>query len=60
MPVYGFLCGHCGHVFERIMSLSEMQKTEVSCPQCGSSDVNQQLGSLSVKVGIGDYRGKAV
>ena len=60
MPVYEFLCGHCGDVFERIMSLSEMQETKVSCPQCGSGDVNQQLGSLSGKVGIGEYRGKVV
>ena len=58
MPVYEFSCGNCGHVFEMIMSLSEMQEAAVSCPRCQSSEVEQQLGSLAVKVGIGDYRGK--
>jgi putative FmdB family regulatory protein len=33
MPLYEYLCGSCGHRFERIQKFSDAPLTE--CPSCG-------------------------
>ncbi|UCF30933.1 MAG: zinc ribbon domain-containing protein [bacterium] len=60
MPLYEFECRKCGEVFDRIISLSEREKGEVSCPKCESPDVKQVLGggTYSIQVGLKGYRGK--
>jgi putative FmdB family regulatory protein len=60
MPLYSFECQVCQKIFEEILSLEEMEKGEMTCPECDSKDVRQTLGggSYSIQVGMGDYRGK--
>jgi len=45
MPIYEYLCKTCARNFEKL------QKTEateqVSCPACGSTEVEKQLSSFS-------------
>jgi len=43
MPTYDYLCSQCGHEFTRIMSLSEYEAGKVTCPQCNSPEVKQQM-----------------
>jgi putative FmdB family regulatory protein len=35
MPLYEYLCGSCGHRFERIQKFSDAPVTE--CPSCGGA-----------------------
>lgn len=35
MPLYEYLCGSCGHRFERIQKFSDAPLTE--CPSCGGA-----------------------
>ena len=46
MPLYEYLCGSCGHRFERIQKFSDAPLTE--CPSCGGS-VEKQLSSPAIQ-----------
>jgi len=46
MPVYVFRCDGCGHEFSVLTSWSK--KGEVTCPQCGGSQLREQFGQYSV------------
>jgi putative FmdB family regulatory protein len=41
MPVYDYSCQDCHHSFDRIFSLEEHDKNEVTCPKCVSKNVEQ-------------------
>lgn len=43
MPTYDYLCRECGHEFTRIMSFKEYEAAKVTCPQCNSQEVKQQM-----------------
>ena len=58
MPLYEFQCKECNKVFDKIMSLREMEETLPPCPECGSKKVKQTLAAGSIKVGLGGYAGK--
>jgi putative FmdB family regulatory protein len=49
MPTYEYLCGKCGEGFVRIMSISEYESGQVTCPKCKSDDVKQQMTSFIPK-----------
>ena len=40
MPIYEYVCDHCGEHYERIVF---NQKTEVTCPKCDSGKHTIQL-----------------
>ncbi len=41
MPIFEFICSKCQHQFEVLVSNSE--KYNVHCPDCGANDVQQKL-----------------
>jgi putative FmdB family regulatory protein len=49
MPTYEYLCGKCNEEFVRIMSISEYESGQVTCPKCQSEDVKQQMTSFISK-----------
>ena len=49
MPTYEYLCGKCGEEFVRVMSISEFESGQVTCPKCQSADVKQQMSSFISK-----------
>ncbi|MFA4965397.1 MAG: zinc ribbon domain-containing protein [Thermoleophilia bacterium] len=46
MPVYEYVCGRCGEVFELLVGLSERDVAR-ECPHCGSSEVKRRLSSFT-------------
>jgi putative FmdB family regulatory protein len=46
MPLYEYLCGSCGHRFERIQKFSDQPLTE--CPSCGGT-VEKQPSSPAIQ-----------
>jgi putative FmdB family regulatory protein len=42
MPVYDYICKDCNKTFEKIITLAEHEKETVSCPSCGSKNVEQE------------------
>lgn len=51
MPTYEFHCNACGKDFTNILSVSERTSRTITCPACGSKDVEQKYTSISVKTG---------
>jgi putative FmdB family regulatory protein len=48
MPTYLYKCLACGHEFEETMRLSDHEhKTEVRCPKCQSTKVQQEPTSFN-------------
>lgn len=45
MPLYEYKCKECGVKFEELVT----SKTQVKCPDCGSSDVGKVLSSFGFK-----------
>jgi putative FmdB family regulatory protein len=46
MPQYTFICQACQKEFNRIMSIAEYEKTKVTCPHCGSDQVEQRWAAF--------------
>jgi putative FmdB family regulatory protein len=42
MPVYDYICKDCNKTFERIITLTEHEKEAITCPSCGSKNVEQE------------------
>ncbi len=58
MPIYVYLCRHCGQEFERL-TLSAVQTDEAACPVCGSREVERRpalfgLGGSARSASISD------
>ena len=55
MPIYAFECASCGHSFDRLQRLSDVDPTQ--CPSCGAVDtVRRQLTAPSFRLaGSGWY-----
>jgi putative FmdB family regulatory protein len=47
MPHYVFLCRDCNKKFEYRLHISELGKTSVKCPNCGSQKVEQQAAAFA-------------
>jgi len=58
MPLYEFECKKCGHAFDRILTMKEMETVTLTCPACGSDDIRKLISSGSIKTGLGGYAGK--
>lgn len=46
MPIYEFVCGDCGHEFEKILSFSAT--TAPACTSCGAANVTRQMGRPAI------------
>jgi putative FmdB family regulatory protein len=44
MPIFEYVCGECGHQFERIVRGAEA----LSCPACASASLQKQLSVFAV------------
>ncbi len=54
MPIYAFECTHCGHRFERLQRLSDLDPTV--CPECGTeNEVRRQLTAPSFRLAGGGW-----
>jgi len=42
MPIYEYRCQKCGHLFQKLQSVSAGAKA-VACPACGTKRVERQL-----------------
>lgn len=47
MPLYEYLCGSCGHRFERIQKFSDAPVTE--CPSCAATQVERLVSSPAIQ-----------
>jgi len=45
MPIYEFVCGECGHEFEKILSFSAATP---ACVKCGAANVERQVGRPAI------------
>ncbi len=49
--MYEFSCRKCGHQFEDLVSLAEVEAGEVECPACGSKDVERGFSTFATNGG---------
>lgn len=47
MPLYEFSCKKCGHNFDELLSLSEMEQGKVKCPACSSKRVERGFSTFA-------------
>jgi putative FmdB family regulatory protein len=52
MPLYEYVCAHCGTAFEQWVRSAASQEV-ITCPQCQSVEVNKQFSTFGVKGGGG-------
>ena len=43
MPIYGYACGECEHVFDVLQKMSDPRL--VDCPECGEATLKKQLSA---------------
>lgn len=54
MPIYAFACDACGHSFDRLQKLSDLDPTV--CPACGAKDaVRRQLTAPQFRLAGGGW-----
>lgn len=53
MPIYAFVCEHCGHQFDRLQKLSDPDPT--TCPECGQTTVRRQLTAPQFRLAGGGW-----
>ena len=53
MPLFEFSCQKCGHVFEELLSLGEVEAGQLKCPACNSKRVERGLSSFATGVASG-------
>ena len=45
MPTYSYVCGGCGHCFEKFLKVDDRDEpVESPCPNCSESKVTKQFG----------------
>ncbi len=47
MPLYEFQCRKCGHGFEELLSMAEVDLAKPKCPACGSRRVEKGFSSFA-------------
>ena len=60
MPIYQYQCDECGHLFEKLMKLSDPEPSQ--CPECGAQDPRRTIAKTAFQLkGSGwyvtDYKG---
>lgn len=48
MPTYEYRCLDCQRPFSRFLSYAEYGQVEVSCPRCGSANVQRRIGRVRI------------
>lgn len=49
MPFYDYKCGECGHSFEEMLRMADMEKpTKKKCPSCGKKKVELVVGAAAI------------
>ncbi|MCF7740364.1 MAG: zinc ribbon domain-containing protein [Candidatus Marinimicrobia bacterium] len=48
MPIYEFKCNDCGNEFEELVSISQLNDNNISCPECGEKNVKKQISTPSI------------
>jgi putative FmdB family regulatory protein len=48
MPLYEFVCSHCGNVFEQLVRNGKDNQAIV-CPTCHQTDVQKKLSTFAVR-----------
>jgi len=54
MPIYEYECAECGEQFERIFMTPDERPEEMSCPECGSDQVQRVFSAPSIVGGATD------
>jgi putative FmdB family regulatory protein len=49
MPTYEYVCGKCGHAFQKTEKISDHGSKKMRCPKCKSTRVEQVFTSVFVK-----------
>jgi putative FmdB family regulatory protein len=47
MPHYEFFCRTCKKTFSRVLALVDWAEGEITCPHCGSHEVEQVWSAFS-------------
>lgn len=47
MPLYVFRCRDCNKTFEHHLHISELGKTLIKCPHCGSQKTEQEAAAFA-------------
>jgi putative FmdB family regulatory protein len=51
MTVYDYICNACKKSFETVLTLAEHDKERISCPHCGSKNVEQEAAAFFAVTG---------
>ena len=54
MPLFEFVCSDCHRPFEELVR-STSAISEVTCPKCGSSQVNKKISTFASRVSGGSF-----
>jgi len=46
MPIYDYVCKDCHKEFETVLTLREHDRETVTCPKCGSKNVEQEAAGF--------------
>ncbi len=55
--MYEFSCKKCGHQFEDLVSLAEVEAGKVKCPACGSKKIERGFSTFATSGGGGSSSG---
>ena len=58
MPIYDYRCKECGAEFEKLMRLSEADRSPL-CPECGSPDTHKQITTFASPTSSSSSKGSA-
>ena len=47
MPLFEFSCKKCGHVFEELLSKTELENLKLKCPACASKRVERGFSAFA-------------
>jgi len=46
MPRYEYFCHSCKKIFSKTLTMTEYEEGEITCPNCGSDDVEQSWSAF--------------
>lgn len=58
MPIFEYKCNNCGHVFEKIVftTIVDKHKNTLNCPKCNAANSKKLISKSSFKlIGSGFY-----
>ena len=47
MPLYEFTCRECGHTFEELTTLAEVESGRLQCPACASTRIERGFSTFA-------------